>query len=783
MQINSYDIFLDIDFKKFEYEGRVKIDLISKKDIILDAIGLDIFNVRNDKKNLQYIQKNKKVKIKTGDFSGVITIIFKGTINDKLVGFYKAPYNETYMLTTHFEAIHARRMFPCKDDPKYKARFKLTLKINIDLNAISNMPIESVLVKNEKKIISFKQTPMMSTYLLYVGIDRFEERTEKLGNINLITATPPGNINKGNFCINVAKKSVEFFQSYFNIPYMIPKLHLIAVPEFAIGAMENWGAITFRESAFYIDKNSSVKNKKRVAELVAHEVSHQWFGNLVTMNGWHDLWLKESFATFMGYKALNEMYPDLKAWETFLVNRTSSAMSRDALRNTHPIKMDSVSLNEIIQIFDEISYDKGASILRMVEAYLGSDAFKFGIRDYLTNNKFSNASSEDFWNSLEKTSGKKVTAIVNEWIRKSGYPVVSVVLDEGDIILSQKRFQLSGKISKDIWPIPITLKLNGKFKKFLMNEKELVIKNKNLESLKLNIDQVGFYRVHYNDLYDLVWDNELSELEQYGIINDAIAFLMAGKMPFVKYLDIVRGFFNEKGYLPILEISNQLNLLYLIKPTKIKKISNLFHKNQIKILNKKVDENSLMLQGILASRLSIVDEVYAKKVGDEFDNYEKIEPNMKEATAIAYARDTGNFDNTLKKYRKCKSDEDRIRLLNALTNFKDPSLVDLSLGLALNGEVKKQDVGSLIMAASRNPDAKKVIWTWFKTNINWMREIYEGTWILSRIIMSVIPIIGIGNVKEVESFFEENQIPEARLGVEVGLERLKIYDKLDEYII
>jgi tricorn protease interacting factor F2/3 len=783
MQINSYNIFLDIDFKKLEYEGLVKIDLISKKVIILDAVELDILHVRNNKKNLQYIQKNNKLKIKTRDFSGVITIAFKGTINDKLVGFYKATYDETYMLTTHLEAIHARRMFPCMDDPKYKAKFELTLRIDLDLNAISNMPIESVLVKNKKKIITFEQTPRMSTYLLYIGIDRFEERAEKLGNINLIAATPPGNINKGNFCINVAKKSVEFFQSYFDIPYMIPKLHLIAVPEFAIGAMENWGAIAFRESGFYIDKNSSVKNKKRVAELVAHEVAHQWFGNLVTMKGWYDLWLKESFATYMGYKALKEMYPDLKARETFLINRTSSAMSRDALINTHPIKIDSVSPNEIIQIFDEISYDKGASILRMVEAYLGSDAFKFGIRDYLVKNKYSNSSSEDFWHSLEKASGKKVASIVNKWIQKSGYPVVSVELDEEEIILRQERFQFSRKIDNDIWSIPITMKLNGKSKEFLMDKKEHVIKNKNLKSLKLNINQTGFYRVHYNDLYDLVVNSELSELEKFGIINDAMAFLMVGIMPFVKYLDIVRRYFNEKEYLPILEISNQLNLLYLIKPDKINKISNDFHKNQIKILNEKVDENSLMLQGILASRFSIVDEVYAKEIEDEFDNYEKIEPNMREATAIAYARETGDFDKILKKYRKSKSDEDRIRLLNALTSFKDPSLVYLSLGLALNDEVKKQDIGSLIMAASRNPNAKEVIWTWFKTNIQWIREIYEGTWILSRIIMSVVPIIGIGNVVEVEAFFEENQIPEARLGVEVGLERLKIYNKLGEYIM
>jgi tricorn protease interacting factor F2/3 len=213
------------------------------------------------------------------------------------------------MITTQFEAASARRMLPCIDHPGYKAEFKLTLRINKDLDAISNMPIESVKIEGYKKLVSFQTTPKMSTYLLYLGIGKFDERRDRFANIDLIAATQPGKASKLEFALEVAKRSIEFYQTYFNMPYTLPKLHLITVPEFAAGAMENWGAITFREAALLVDENSSVKTRKRVAEIVAHEVAHQWFGNLVTMKWWDDLWLNESFATLMGFKVVDAVYP------------------------------------------------------------------------------------------------------------------------------------------------------------------------------------------------------------------------------------------------------------------------------------------------------------------------------------------------------------------------------------------------------------------------------------------------------------------------------------------
>lgn len=778
MQVRSYDLFLDIDFQNLEFKGRVLIELESERDVILNCIGLKILNSRADGRSCQFEQNDENLTIRTGPFRGTLEIEYAGSIPDLLVGIYRAPYNGTYMITTQFEAAHARRMFPCVDHPEYKAEFKLTVKINKDLDTISNTPIESVKVQADKKIVSFQKTPRMSTYLLYLGIGKFDEAGEKLGNIDVIVATTPGKVSKGKFALEAAKKSIELYESYFGIPYMLPKVHLISVPEFAAGAMENWGAITFREAALEVDENSSVKTRQRVAEVVAHELAHQWFGNLVTMKWWNDLWLNESFATFMGYKVVDAVYPQWKIWQDFLIREASGAMARDSLRNTHPIEVEITSPNEIAQIFDEISYGKGACILRMIEAYLGTDYFRKGIENYLTQHKFSNATGKDLWSSLEEVSGKQVKMIMSEWIRKPGYPVITAMTSEGKLMLKQERFLLSGASEKDVWPIPITMKLDRESKTLLLNEEEKVIDIKDVKSLKLNLDHTGFYRVRYKGLYDLIWRSELSALDRWQIVFDAVAFLVSGKMPFDEYLNLVKRYCGEQDYLPAHEVSDQLLSLYLIMPSRVAEITREFHRSQLKILEGKTDERSLTLRGIMASRLAIVDESYARDLGSKFHDYEKVEPDMRGAVAVAYARAFGNFENIVMRYRESDSDEEKIRLLNAMMSFKETSLIALSLGLALSGEVKRQDVGSIILAGAANPDAKDLTWIWLKVNIGRLLKLHEGTGRLSQILLSVIPILGIGRVEEVERFFKENEIPQAKKGIEAGIERLKIYERL-----
>ena len=778
MQVRSYSLFLDLDFENLQFSGRVLIELESERDVILNSIGLKILNSRADGRTFHFEQSGENLVIETGPFNGTLEVEYAGSIPDLLVGIYRAPYDGTYMVTTQFEAAHARRMLPCIDHPDYKAEFKITLKINKDLDAISNMPVESVEVEDDKKVVSFQKTPRMSTYLLYIGIGKFEEAKEKFGDIDVIFATSTGKARKGQFAIEAAKRSLEFYQSYFGIPYMLPKVHLITIPEFAAGAMENWGAITFREAALEVDENSSFKTRRRVAEVVAHELAHQWFGNLVTMKWWNDLWLNESFATLMGYKVVDAKYPEWKVWQEFLTSEASGAMARDSLKNTHPIEVDITSPDEIEQIFDEISYGKGACILRMIEAYLGADDFRKGVENFLTRHRFSNATGKDLWSSLEEVSGKQVKRIMSEWIKKPGYPVVAAMMSGGKLRLRQERFLLSGEYEKDVWPIPVTMKLDGESIKLLLDTEEIAIDIKDVKSFNLNVDHTGFYRVYYKGIYDLVWKSELSAFDRWELVFDAVAFLIAGKMPFSDYLSLVKRYYHEQDYLPAREVSDQLMFLCLIMPSRVAEISREFHRSQLEILEGKTDEDSSILRGIMAGRLAMVDEAYAKGLGTRFHDYEKVEPDMRGAVAIAYARAFSNFEQIVTRYRKSLSDEERTRLLNAMTSFKETSLVALSLGLALSGEVKRQDVGSMILAAATNPDARDLAWIWLKVNIGRLLKLYEGTGRLSRILLSVIPLLGIGRVEEVERFFEENRIPEAEKGIEAGIEKLKIYDRL-----
>ena len=777
IDVKCYDLFLDLDFKNFKFEGRVLIELESKEDVVLDSIGLSVLNVRSDGRPLQFEQSEESLVVKTGPFKGALEVEYSGSISDALVGIYRAPYSNTYMVTTQFEAAHARRMFPCVDHPGYKAEFKLNLRIDRELDAISNMPVESIKIEGDKKLVSFQSTPRMSTYLLYLGVGKFEEIKSRVGDVDMIMAATPGEASKGEFALEVTRGSMEFYESYFGMPYMLPKVHLVMVPGFAEGAMENWGAIAFRETALYVDESSGVRARKRVATVVAHELSHLWFGDLVTMKWWDDLWLNESFATLMGHKAVDTLYPQWKVWKDFLRTETSRAMVRDSLRNTHPIETAVRSPTEIEQIFDEISYGKGASVLRMIEAYLGADEFREGIRNYLTRYKFSNATGEDLWSSLEESSGKRVRMILGEWMGKPGYPVVTAMMSGGKLVLRQERFLLSGAPEKDVWPIPVTMKLDGECKTLLLNKEEEVIDIRGARSLRLNADHTGFYRVYYRGLHDLVWRSELSAFDRWGIIFDALAFLIAGNMSFNEYLSLVGRYYSEQDYLPAYEVSEQLALLYSIMPSRVAEISREFHLSQLKILGEKADENSSMLRGIMAARLAMVDEGYAKELGSRFHDYDEIEPDMKEAVAIAYARACSNFDEIVKKYRESRSDEERIRLLSSMMSFKETSQVALSLGLALSGRVKRQDIGTMLLAAIGNPDARDTAWMWVKTNMGRLRELYEGTGRLSRILLSIIPVLGIGRVEEVKNYFEENRIPEAENGIVAALEKLEIYDR------
>jgi tricorn protease interacting factor F2/3 len=783
VEVEAYDLLMDIDFEQLKFKGTLKIKLRAEQDVTLNSVGLEILHVSSGKGSHGFSQKGEDLMIETGPFDGALQVEYEGSIPDSLAGIYRAPYDKTHIISTHFEAAQARRMFPCVDRPDKKAEFKLAARISKDLDAISNMPVETVRTDGEKKVVTFQKTPRMSTYLLYLGVGKFEVQKGKVGKTDILVATTPGKTKLGEFAQEEARSAIRYFNTYYKIQYALPKLHLIAVPEFAMGAMENWGAITFRELLLLVDANTSTKIRRRVSQAVAHELAHQWFGDLVTMKWWDDIWLNESFATFMAYKAVDSIHPDWEVWRNFFngeprVETLAGSMGRDCLKNTHPIQVVVNTPDEIEQIFDAISYGKGGHVLQMIEAYIGEQAFREGVRHYLSAHAYSNATGNDLWSALEDASGKKVKMIMSRWVQQPGYPVLTVSLRDGKLNLKQERFLISGDSEKVTWPIPVILEVNGKRKSVLMETDQATVAVDGLKSLRVNPDRTGFYSVHYVDLDAIIWDSKLSPYDKWGIAFDSFQFLVSGRITFMQYLQLIERFGKENELLPIEEVSDQLALLYSLVPSKVVEISRKFHSTMVDSLQEKTDENSSMLRGTMAGRLASVDLEFASKLAGSFKEYEKVSPDMKLAVAEAYARSTNDFEGLRKAYDESNSDEYKTRILTAMMSFTEAASLQRAFDFALSGQVKRQDVIGIVRPAAANPEAKDIAWNWLQSNIAKLQEMYHRTGILPEVFLSIIPILGTGRVQEMEDFFDKRRMPDSEVGIRAGLERLRAYDRL-----
>ena len=788
MEVASYDLLMDIAFEQLKFKATLKIKLQSEQDVILNSVGLEILHVSSGRGTHRFIQKGEDLMVETGPFDGVLEVEYEGSVPDSLAGIYRAPYDQTHIITTHFEAAQARRMFPCVDQPDAKAEFKLAVRIDKDLDAISNMPVDAVTTEGEKKLVTFRKTPRMSTYLLYLGVGKFDVRAGKVGMTDLLLATTRGKTGLGGFAQEEARMGIQYFNAYYGIQYALPKLHLVGVPEFAQGAMENWGAITFRELLLLVDSNTSTAIKRRVSQAVCHELAHQWFGDLVTMKWWDDIWLNESFATFMAYKALDSIHPEWEVWRNFFngeprVETLAGSMGKDCLKGTHPIQVSVNTPDEIEQIFDAISYGKGAHVLQMIEAFIGDIAFREGVRSYLLSHAYANATGNDLWSALEDASGKKVKMIMSRWIQQPGYPVLTVALRDGKLNFRQERFLISGESEKVTWPIPVIFELNGERKSILMETDEVTVEVDQLRSLKVNPNRTGFYSVHYRDLDTIIWNSDLSPYDKWGILFDSFQFLVSGKITFTQYLQILERFNEENELLPMEEVSDQLALLYTFVPSKIEQISRKFHSTLLKVLQDKTDENSSILRGTVAGRLAAVDADYASKLAESFREYEKVSPDMKLAVAQAYARSTGDYEGLRIAYDKSSSDEDKLRILAAMVAFTEEALLQRAFDFVLSGEVKRQDVIGILGPAAANPRARGLAWNWLHSNIGKLQDMYHGTGRLPEVLFSAIPILGVGRVREVENFFRDHRMPDCEAGISAGLERLRAHDRLVENIM
>ena len=788
MEVLNYWIKLEYDHKNKTYIGKEKIQLEGNEDrLVLNTLEQKINKITLDGKNVELLEgrrdDEKLIEAKLNGKS-ILEIEFTSKLNEALTGLYLARASDgSEMATTQFESIGARRAFPCFDNPSMKATFDLEITTASDLDVISNMPEKEVVKSGSVKTVKFQRTPRMSTYLVYIGIGKFETKESSFENVKLYLSGLKGNLDTTDFPLVMAAQSLEFFNDYFGIKYPLPKMHLISVPEFAAGAMENWGAITFREVAILVNKSTGGATKKRVAAVIAHEIAHQWFGNLVTMKWWNDLWLNESFATFMMYKVVENYYPEWKVTGDMLLSRGRGAFTDDSLESTHPIEANVREPEEIEQIFDQISYGKGGMILRMIESYAGKESFQAGLHNYLEKFSYSNAEGQDLWKSIAKASGKPVDRIMESWVKREGYPILKLTYDSNKIKITQSRFYLDGREGRDIWPVPLTVLRENGDESILMETRETTISGENF--VKLNVGETGFYRVLYPEQFYAGIHSKSEKLDYkdfIGILSDLYAFVVSGKINLKVYLDVVREFSSSSELNIVTQISNDLSELrnILTSNNALDEVYLNFHREQVKRLEakKSKDVNDSILYGTVLRRLVDIDGVKAKEMAAKFQNMENEIPDIRDSIAVAYAKETKNLQEIQKKMFSLKSDEDKVKLIVAAGHIPGENAFNSMYGLIEEGKIKKQDVSSYFTSFGAYRENRDLAVKEFSKMVSKLQDIFSGSGTASNLVFALVPLVGLNRVKEMENLLNSIRNSKIERGIMKGMERLKINQKL-----
>jgi tricorn protease interacting factor F2/3 len=799
---SSYSLTFKPDSGSYTFEGREVIDVSiasPTNEITLNAAELSIKSAKVISNGVEQQAavtedpENERIVLKVGNKVGEnaqISIEFTGINNDLMYGFYRSSYRDgadtKTMLTSQFESADARKAFPCFDEPEFKATFKVSFVVDKGLEPISNMPVASSSdIGNGLKKVTFEETPRMSTYLLYLGVGEFERVTDMLGNIEISVITTPGNKHMAELPLEMAKKFLSFYQNYFGIEYPLPKLDLIAVPDFAAGAMENWGAITFREVDLLADKNTSIQALQRVSMVIAHELAHQWFGNLVTMKWWNDLWLNESFADFMSYKAMDAVFPEWKMKREFIKDEIPMALAADQLKSTHPISVKVNSPEEIVQLFDEISYEKGGSVLNMIEDYAGADVFKEGLHRYLKHHAYSNATKFNLWKFMDDVARElgsdiNVSKVACTWIDQPGYPAIEVKRVRDGIELRQRRhFLLSSESDSATWPVPIRYRLGGRDGIMLMESEVARMRAGRDEWLKLNYGQNGFYRAAYDGkdldrLGDLIMAKRVEDIDSWGIERDLFAMAMSGRVKAGEYLDFVEKYCLGLGYPLNFGVLSGLGWMARSLPegsnNRAREILIRHSSNVIDALgwNRKDGEATFdtvtRSAAILRLGLSGHKPTIARAVSmfyDYIDNGVEIESNIKNPVYYLAARAEGEriFETLKSRFREEKVAEEKIRMLQSMAMFDDSELLRKAFDFAVSADVKIQDTSKLVtFAAVNNPSAKDIILGWTEDNWSALKSRYStGTHTLNKFIDCLNVLDTQEDLDEFVRFFSSSQ--------------------------
>jgi aminopeptidase N len=760
-----YQINLDIDPDKMVFSGQVVITgkkigppakrlVLHSKDLKVSSARITKLGKADEELKLARINIHKsydELRLHTEDSlrGGLyrIEVEFSGKITDAMHGIYPCYFDQRKqkLIGTQFESHHAREAFPCIDEPEAKATFELSL-VTPKTTVISNMPVKAQSVQGKHQVTSFETTPRMSSYLLAFVIGDVVYKSAKTKNgVEVRTYGTPVNKNLLGFALDTAIRCVDFFEDYFGVAYPMSKLDLIGLPDFSSGAMENWGLITFRESIFFIDpKTTGIETKQYTALVINHELAHQWFGNLVTMKWWDDLWLNESFANLMEYVATDALFPEWRIWEHFVNQELSPALKRDALPNVQSIRTKVNHPDELATLFDPaIVYAKGGSVLNMLRHHLGEDVFRRGLKLYFDKHAYSNTEADDLWDALGQASGQDVKAFMDKWLTRSGYPVVDIDLKDTGLSLKQSRL-LIGKAPKQPsdWPVPLRPSDDAKLEMF---DKSKASYNAKLDKAVLFNDQGRSYFIpryinpeHWDRVVESVKSGKVNPTNRNLLLMGQVLLEKALLIKNSENLDLLEAYQGENeesvwgGISAIIGEAKRLIIGDEVFEAKVNRLIRNMTEVKVKELGwdakpREAAQTQRLRNTILSLAAAAEDPDVIKEANSRFDKFTKpadLAPDIRDVVYYVAARFGGQkeFDKLLKLYKQLENADERNEIAGALTSTRDPKQARTLINGMTGSSVRLQDVAMWYIWLLRNHYSRQAAWEWMTNNWQWIEE-------------------------------------------------------------
>ena len=733
----------------------------------------------------------------------VLTIGFRGVLNDKLKGFYRSTFkdddgNEHVIATTQMQSTDCRRAFPCWDEPDFKAVFGVTLVVDPALLAISNSPELSRVERDGKIAITFADTMVMSSYLVAFIVGPLEATDPvDVNGTPLRVVHPPGKGHLTAFGVDCGRFALDWFERYYGIAYPGQKVDLVALPDFAAGAMENLGCITFRESLLLVDPATATQTETQtVADVITHELAHMWFGDLVTMSWWNGIWLNEAFATFMEIAACDAYRPDWERWISFGLER-SVAFETDSLAKTRTVEFEVRSPADCEGMFDVLTYQKGGALLRMLQQYLGEEPFRAGVNHYLAKHSYRNTETSDLWDAIEEATGQPARRLMDSWIWQAGFPLITAAANGNELVLRQQRFGFTDEAASDPvrWVVPIHVRQTAggasALTKQLLEGDELRIPLLAPDAVVVvNAEGPGFYRVDYDDvlLGRLQGEalDDLSTLERYNLVDDAWSSVVAGRLDAAGFVRLAAGFSAETELAVWQALAGGLIGCGRLVEGEAREA---FRATVRTLASPALDrlgwepaagEDDLTgkLRGLLVSLVAVLGAdpdavtkaraLFVQSVADPASVHPELVATA--TRVVAATGDEGDYERFVDGFRHGATPQEQLRFLYALAEFDDAELIERTVQFAFSGEVKTQNAPFLLHRCIANRDHGALAWKLVRQRWAEANEKFPTNTIV-RMIDAVKLLNRPEDEADIHGFFSEHGIPQATTTLDQVLER------------